>query len=280
MKTKLLIASLGLCITASAQFSAGIKLNFNSGNISSANLVKNLNYQRMVNPKITEWNVKHRWGLGFGLGGFVAYNFSERLSCIAEPTIDFLNCGIDFKRVENKLDNNGNGDIKTESTISDIKITYFNLPLLLRYDFTESKFFVQGGLGINFTGTPVIRSTENSVKDNYNNGVLDNTIIDPPYTLQTRLNVFNSPRFNFILGIGKSFGINGKDLTFDLNYNLPLTKTEMFTTDGNYNDGVFKQNDLLGIGGKTDAESNAPYLLNDFKMSAITLSVSYTLFKK
>ena len=280
MKTRLLIAFLFLYVTVNAQFSAGPILNFNVGNISSTNLIKNLNYQRNINPKITEWTVKGRWGVGFGAGGFVAYNFTKKFSCIVEPTIDIYNCGMDFIRVENKLDINGNGDIRTASTISDIKILAFNLPLLARYSFTESNFFVQGGVGIDFTGTPIIRSTGILQKDSYKNGLLDKTTIDPSYTLETKLNVFNSPRFNFVFGIGKSFDISGKPLTIDLRYALPLTRSEMFTTNGAYNDGVFNQNDLLGIDGKTDAERNAPYSLNDFKMSTITLSASYAIFKK
>lgn len=280
MKIKLLIASLGLCITANAQFNAGLKLNLSSGNIRSANLVRNLDFQRDLNPKITEWDVKVRWGAGFGIGGFVTYNFSDNFSILAEPTIDFLQCGIDFNRVENKLDNNGDGDIKFESTTSDITITYFNLPLLARYTFTESRFFLQGGIGINFTGSPTISSTSAVQKDNYSNWALNKTTIDAPYNLETRLNVFNSPRFNFIFGAGKSFDIKGKDLSIDLRYNLPLTESQMFTTNGNYNEDVFNNNDMLGFAGKIDAENNAPFLLNDFKMSVITLSVSYTLFKK
>ncbi|MES2285490.1 MAG: outer membrane beta-barrel protein [Bacteroidota bacterium] len=280
MKTKLLIASLGLCITANAQFSAGLKLNLSSGNIRSNNLVKNLAFQRDFNPKITEWDVDVRWGIGFGLGGFVAYNFSDNFSILAEPTIDFLKCGIDFNRVENKLDNNGDGDIRFESTRSDINLTYFNLPLLARYTFSESKFFLQGGIGINFTGSPTIQSTANVRRESYTNWALDKTTIDASYTLETRLNVFKSPRFNFIFGAGKSFDIKGKDLSIDLRYNLPLTESQMFTTNGNYNEDVFNHNDMLGFGGKLDAENSAPFLLNDFKMSVITLSVSYTLFKK
>lgn len=280
MKIKLLIASVGLCITANAQFSAGLKLNLSSGNIRSNNLVKNLDFQRDFNPKITEWDVKVRWGIGFGLGGFVAYNFSNNLSVLAEPTIDFLKCGIDFNREENKLDGNGNGDIKFESTTSDITVTYFNLPLLARYTFTESRFFLQAGIGINFTGSPTITSTSAVQKDNYSSGALNKTTIDAPYTLETRLNVFSSPRFNFIFGAGKSFDINGKDLSIDLRYNLPITESQMFTTNANYNEDIFNHNDMFGFGGRVNAENKAPFLLNDFKMSVITLSISYTLFKK
>jgi hypothetical protein len=90
--------------------------------------------------------------------------------------------------------------------------------------------------------------------------------------------VFASPRTNFVFGIGKGFDINGKLLTIDVRYNLPLTKSEMYTTDGNYNDGVFKKNNFFGLDGKTDAEKATPYLLNDFKLSYISLSLTYALF--
>jgi len=59
-----------------------------------------------------------------------------------------------------------------------------------------------------------------------------------------------------------------------------LTGSELFTTDPHYNDGLFKHNDLFSFKGKTDAEHDAPFFLNDFKMTSVSLSLSYTLFKK
>ena len=280
MKTKLLVACLLFCGASNAQFSAGVKLNLSYGGINSANLVSNLNYQQSLDPKITEWSVKERWGYGFGLGGFAAYNINANFSCLAEPTIDFLSCGIDFTRVENKLDSKGDGDINTDITTSDISITYFSLPLLARYTFGENKFFAEAGLGFYVAGAPDIKSTASSEKDSYKKGVLDKTNLDPQYMQTTKLNVFDNPKVNFILGVGATMDAGGKPLSIDLRYNLPLTKSEMFTTDSGYNDGRFKKNDLLGYDGKTDAEKDAPYLLNDFKMSVVTLSVTYALFKK
>jgi len=95
----------------------------------------------------------------------------------AEPAINFLKCGIDFARQENNLDNNGDGDIKTETTESDIDVTYLNLPFLLHYQFA-SRFYLLGRVGFNFTGSPEITSTATSQKDDYNNGILNKTTID------------------------------------------------------------------------------------------------------
>ena len=261
-----------------AQWSGGVKIDLGIGGIRSTNLEDNLNFQNSYDVKITGWTVDQHNGFVFGFGGFIAYSFSDRLSLIVEPTIHFLKCGIDFTRQENDVDNNGNGTIKTETTESDISLTYFSLPVLLRYEFA-SKFYLLGGLGINFTGSPDITSVSVSQKDEYKNNVLDKTTIDPRFALETRLNVFESPRFDFVFGIGKSFDVSGKALNIDIRYNLPLTKSEMFTTDPYYNDGHFKQNDLLGLDGKYDAEKNAPFLLNDFKMSVVSVSIALTLFK-
>lgn len=280
MKTNLIIAALLVQISVQAQFSAGVKVNFSSGIIRSSNLVENLDYQQRIDPRITYWNVDQNFGYGFGAGGFVGYELSEKFSLIAEPTVDFLKCGIDFKRIENNINTNGDGKVTTETTTSDIRVYYFNLPILARYNFTKNRFFIQGGFGINICGTPSITSQENVQKDNYNNGYLANTVIEPSYKLETKLDVFTNFKLNFVLGVGKTFDIKGKDLSIDVRYNLPITKSEMFTTDVLYNDGLFRHNDLLGIDGKIDAEKSAPFLLNDFKMSSITLSVSYVLFKK
>ena len=280
MKTLSLICiSIMIVNFAEAQFSGGVKLNVGMGGISSANLEDNLAYQNNYDPKITDWSVDQKWGFNFGFGGFLAYNFSDHFSILTEPTINFLQCAIDISREENNVDANGDGDVKTETTESDINLTYFSLPILVRYEF-PSKFYVLAGLGINFTGSPGITSYAYSQKVDYKNGGVDKTTIDPKTNYETSLNVFDSPRFDFVIGIGKTFEVGGKDLNIDLRYNLPLTKSEMFTTDPYYNDGQFKHNDLLGLDGKTDAEKSAPYLLNDYKMSVLSLSVAYTLFKK
>jgi hypothetical protein len=264
---------------AEAQFSGGVKLNLGMGGISSSNLEDNLAFQNNYDPKITDWTVDQKWGFNFGFGGFLSYSFSDHFSLLTEPTINFLQCGIDFTREDNNVDANGNGDIKTETTESDISLTYFSLPILARYEFS-SKFYLLAGLGINFTGTPSINSNAFSQKVDYKNGGVDKTTIDPGTNYETSLNVFDSPRFDFVIGLGKTFEVSGKPLYVDLRYNLPLTQSEMFTTDPYYNDGQFKHNDLLGIDGKADAEKSAPYLLNDYKMSVLSLSVALTLFKK
>ncbi len=280
MKTKLLIASLCLCYGVNAQFSMGVKLDLNYGGIGSENLVKNLDYRRSLDPSITEWSVKNSWGFGFGAGGFLAYNLTNNFSIIAEPTIDYLKCGIDFRRVDNNVNGNGDGNVVTQTTSSDIDVTYFNLPLLARYSFTPNKFFLEAGVGINFLGTPNIRSSGMTQVDHFSNGFMTGTTINPTFVLETKLNVFNSPRVNFIFGLGKTFDVNGRALSIDIRYNLPLTESQMFTTDANYNGALFGRNDLLGNGGRLDAEDHAPFMLNDFKMSVLTLSVSYVLFQK
>ena len=76
------------------------------------------------------------------------------------------------------------------------------------------------------------------------------------------------------------FDVKGKNLSIALRYSLPLTQSETYATDVGYNDGRFSYNDLLGINGMTDAEKNAPYLPDDFKMSTLTLSFGLLLFGK
>lgn len=266
-----------LAMQTMAQFSGGIKINVGSGGIHSSNLEANLSSQDQVSSKITAWTVDQHWKFGFGIGGFVTYRFSDRFSFLAEPTINFFKCGIDFTREENNIGSNGDGDIKFETTESDIEHTYLYMPLLARFEFA-SKFYLLGGLGIHFMGSPGIASTAYSQKDDYKNGVLEKTTIDPKAYLETDLNVFDSPRFDFVLGLGKLFDMNGKDLYIDVRYHLPLSKSEMFTTDPRYNDGQFKHNDLLSLKGKTDAEYNASFLLNDFQMSMVTLNIGFALF--
>ena len=81
--------------------------------------------------------------------------------------------------------------------------------------------------------------------------------------------------------MGTDFELYGRNLSVDIRFNLPLTKSAMFTTDEVYDDITYINNNVFGVLGKDKAESEAPaYMLDDFKMSMIMVSIGYSLFNK
>ena len=75
--------------------------------------------------------------------------------------------------------------------------------------------------------------------------------------------------------------INDNNLAIGLRYNLPITKSEMYTKDTFWDPFTHKNNEVFGILGKVKAEADAPqFRFNDFKMGYVEISLAYTLFQK
>lgn len=167
---------------------------------------------------------------------------------------------------------------KTITSEAQLKFTYFNFPLLAKYSF--EKIYALGGLSFNFIGKHEITSNETKKTETFSGNILTDTKIETR-AVTAELNVFKTSRADFVLGIGTFFDVADRKLSLDLRYNLPLTKSEMYTTGIAYNDNTFKNNEHFDVWGKIDAELDAPqYPITDFKMSTIIISVSYTLFEK
>ncbi len=263
-----------------AQFSIGPKINLGMGRINSKNMIDNMNARNIADSKINTWSVNNKYGFAYGLGVFIQYNFNDNFSILAEPTYGALKHSITIDYQDNKLDNNGDGDITTISSESTIKLSYFSLPILAKYSFKgQTGLYVIAGLDLFFTGSPTIQSSETETKVHYKSNAVDKTDISYRAASAT-LDIFQSPRTSFVLGVGVAIDLGGKNLNIDARYHLPLTKSTMYTTDANYHAYTFKSNAYFDLWGKIEAESDAPqFQLNDFKMGLIEISIGYTLFK-
>lgn len=264
-----------------AQISIGPKIGVGAGSIKSRNLKENLDAQRQMDPDLKSWDVKNTLGLYFGLGGFLQYNINDNFALVTELTYNGLSSKIKINYEDNNVDGSGNGDITRIESEARIKVSFFSVPLLAKYSFSGTTGpYVLAGLRLNFLGTPEISSEETRVREQYFSGSLVQTSTEMR-TVGADVNVFKSTRLNFVLGGGTTIDLKGKNLSLDLRYNLPLTKSEMYTTSVNYDDMAFKNNEVFSVWGKTDAELDAPgFRLNDFKMGFLELSVSYALFQK
>lgn len=271
-----------LALDAYAQvFEISPEINLGTGRIYSGNLVENFNYRNDIDQDVLTWDVKQKFGFTFGLGACFQYNINDKISIFCDPAYHSLSQKITIDYFKNDLDGNGDGDIKTITSQAIIKTTWFSAPLLAQYGFgNDQKFWVSGGFEFAFTGTPKIESDETKITESYVSNVLIDNRTEVAKVSST-LNEFKSLRTNFIVGIGTSFNISGKNLYLDFRYRHPLTKSTMYTTDGNYEDKVYKNNEVFDIWGKADAELDAPqFRLDDYRLGTIDIAVRYVIFKK
>jgi hypothetical protein len=263
----------------------GLKINPSLGYIRSGNLNKNLKAQNDSDPVIDEWNAHSRLRVNFGLGGFFEYYVKGNFAVLAEPTYNFSNTRIYISKVQTGSIKPGGRDELRISSEANIHISYFNLPVLAKYILSSSsRFYVIGGVAINFMSKPKLTSTELAAHS-YWTAVGNEDIIDSTPTTRVlskgKLDQFTHTRFNLVFGAGKMFRLNGRgrNLYIDIRYSLPLSKSTMYSSGNNFDNSL--NNNVFGSVGKSNAETSVPqYKLNDFKMSVITLSLSYTLKNK
>lgn len=262
-------------------FNFGPKLNFGTGMINSKNLQKSFDVRNAIDGDIIAWDAKSRLGFHFGIGGFAEYSINDNFSVVGELTYNFLNSKIKIDYKENDVDGSGDGDIKTIESEAKIKLSYLQLPILAKYTFSnDMRLYALGGFGFNFVSTPEISSSETKTKEVYENGILIKTDIELR-SVSADLDNFKGTQLSFIVGGGITLDAGGRDLLLDIRYNLPLTKSEMYTTNWVYHDIAYDNNEVFSAWGKSEAELEAPqHRLNNFKMSTITISIAYVLFSK
>ena len=267
----------------SQQLSTGLKINSGIGRIHSNNLQKSFKMRKVLDEEIIQWEATSRSGFNFGIGGFIEYSINDNASLIGELTYNFSNSTISIDRIDDDIDINGNGggDIKTIESGAAIKLSYIKLSILKKYYLTGATgLYALGGFGFDYIETPKIESSETKTEKAYDNFNLVETTTTPQ-TISADLDKFNSTGLSFILGVGTDFELYGRNLSVDIRFNLPLTKSAMFTTDEVYDDITYINNNVFGVLGKDKAESEAPaYMLDDFKMSMIMVSIGYSLFNK
>jgi len=284
MKTiTILIAAFAITVNVYSQdFAFGSKINFGAGKVNSKNLVESFEFQALNDFKIKTWEAKSKLGVVFGLGGFADYVINEQFSIKGELTLNFLSNKFKIDYFEDDVDpTDGNGDKTTIESQAKVKFSYFSLPVLAKYNLPIGEnIYALGGFSFNFITSAKIESEETRTREDYVNWVLVNTDVEPQL-VNAELNIFKSPRVNFVIGAGTQLQIGDNNLQVDLRYSLPLTKSELYTTDVVYDVNTYKNNEVFHILGKRDAEFDAPqFRLDDFKMGSIELSLAYTLFQK
>ncbi len=273
----LLVICLMLTLDAHSQIKFGARVNLGTSWISSGNLKDNLEFQMNRDANIKEWSASYRPGTMIGIGGVAQYELTERLFLQGELSYNYQQSRIDIDYLEDDINLNGNGETEQINSEAKISSSRLSTPVTVHYSLGLDKPVLLAGLEANFLNTPQIESTESELVREFENGTLVASESDLEAVVGD-LDIFNTTRFNFLLGVAKSVELAGNKILLQLTYHLPLSASEMYTFNNRaaFDDNSFRNNEVFGAFGKVDAEQDASaYPLNDFRMHFLDFSVTY-----
>ncbi|MFN3402543.1 MAG: outer membrane beta-barrel protein [Cytophagaceae bacterium] len=261
-----------------AQFTFGVKVNAGTSFIKSRNLKKFHKSEKEDYPDLTKINASSRLRTGFGFGGFAEYKYSENLYFTVEPTINFFGGKILINRIYENIDSTGTGTIVRSSSDMTIKTTFISTPILVKYMISPiRKYYVIGGFAVNVNFKPRLISKEQTVIAYHKNHVLDESHVET-FNMDMKASKYRPLTFNLIIGAGKNFGRYGRDFNVDIRYYLPLSKSELYTSNSRFTENSFN-NYVFTKEGKEYVNAEG-YKLNDFRMGMLMVSIGYSIFKK
>lgn len=258
----------------------GVKANPTLGFLRSSHLKESVAEQKNLDG-LSQYNYHTTLRLGFGFGGYVEHYFTNSISGLFEPTINFADCRSFLNSSQSNLDSTRSGTINTIHSQADVHLVYFNLPVLFKYVFDHrNKFYAVAGPSVNLFFTPHILSKETNVTSSYGGGILDTSAISSANN-KAKLNSFNKINLNLVLGVGKTFHLNGRgrDMNVEIRYNLPITHTSAFTNSAGFATNTFN-NSVYSGPGKAAIEMQVPqYKLDNFRYSSFTISIGFNLYE-
>jgi hypothetical protein len=279
MKKLFLYIALALLPTFSnAQIENGIKIITGTGSVHSKNLNTITEKNKEHDPYLIRSNVHTRYGLNIGLGYFINYTLNNKLSLSTDISLNILSSHLYVNYFRDSA-----GPVKglshRISSEAKINLLYLNIPFMLRYCITgRNNLFLIAGPSLHLMANPHLHSRELSVINSYQNNTIDSTSIVRKKT-DAVLNKHKKVQLNFVLGIEKRFSQRMKNISLGLICQIPLTRGEMYSTDGSLNYSI--NNKLLGNEAKQEAEQrDSRHKLNDFRLSTFSIIVKYYFKEK
>lgn len=259
-------------IACSQDLKFGAKLSTGSGFLKSKNLKDYFESEKSNDPDVKTYDLKSGFGFAFSIGGFVEYSLSDKISLLGELSFQSISPRLTIDYME---DDAQSGLSFRETVISKNKfsIASLNIPLLGRYYINES-MFINGGVGFDFIFSNKLEADETITEEDFD-GAGNVTGTSTITLLNTAdMEMFKSPRMSLVLGAGTVFDLGSNGLVLDLRYNLPLTKSEMYTSDVTFNNNT-ERSDVFGVVKKMDIEQNSSFKLDDYKLGTLMLTVGY-----
>jgi len=282
-KVKIFLLSTVSCLVIALNCNAQKITLGAKGNIgfSRVNSVKLKDAIGIIGSQEGFWNYysESKFRLTGGLGGFAEYKANYNLFLGAELNLQFVGTKYYINKYFDDFDSLGTG--KKQRIASDLHIRYasFNIPLYVRFQFTEvKKYYAIGGLSLNINFNPKIIDKETVVTDRYVGWHLENNDLEKN-THRAKANNFKNFGAQAFIGLGRNFGRYGRDVLFDIRYYLPLTKTYLNTTSQAFFDNSGNGSVLTETGVK-QIDITTGKNINDFRATYFTMNLAISLYKK
>jgi hypothetical protein len=254
----------------------GIKLNTGFSRMGSSALKKSMEDLYLEDPYLVESGANSGIGSNWGVGVFYEYTFGEKISGIVEPAISFSRSNI-FITTDRSFYENNQGFNHRISSQAEFRMAYINMPFLAKYTLHATKgFYAVGGLGMNIFVKSRINSYEEYIQTPYSDGVVGESNVEKIENT-AKLTKFSPVRFDFILGVGKSARLLKRDIDFDIRYNLPLSRTPLYTSDPAFTENSLN-NYVFSQEGKEMTEDFSYRNIRNFNLSTFTFTIRYSLY--
>lgn len=259
------------------QVTYGVKINTGLGKVYSYNLGKSLEADKKNDPYLKTSDSHTSLGGNFGIGGYINYPLSAKVSLHSDPSITYQSSKLFINYMRDSLDDAYSGSRYRISSEGSIRQFYFNLPILVRYKVLDKRnYYLLSGFTLTFSSHPKLKAEEMAVSTGYNSGVIVSTNVTKR-SLSAPLNNYNIFSLSFTPGVEKVCKRKLKNLSIALTANIPITKSKMFTNSSSFYDSTFNMQMLTSQGLKESEKRQFP--LSDFRMTSISISLKYKLSK-
>lgn len=214
--------------TLAQDLSYGAKVSMGSGFLKSASLQDHFAERNRASESIKEFDIKNQFAFTYSLGGFISYSLQPNLTILAELSYQRLQANATIEFME---DDAISGLSSRESITSKNKFSMnsVNIPLIARYHVNQ-QFFAQMGFAFDFLLSNDLQAEETIIEQEFDSG---NVVATEKTLLNNTAEVdgYTSTRSSFLLGGGTTLKVSGSDLTLDFRYHIPITKSQIYTSD-------------------------------------------------
>ena len=249
----------------------GLQLGLGMGSLKTTSLVTYFDYEVSNEKCVKHYSLITNMGFAYSVGGSLEYGLSDNLAFESGLSFQSLSAELLTTHIQDK--------VTREITNSTNTISYssLHLPVLVKYYFSGgSGPYGLGGLGIDLGMGAKIKTDEIVTEETYSsNGELLGSAEVTAASTSAKLDGFSKLRTSIIIGAGILLDAGKNGIAIDFRYSVPLTKSEMYTSDLAF-DNSTEKSDIFGISEQNDIASDG-YFLNDFKMGAIMVTIAYRL---
>ncbi|MFN6945918.1 MAG: outer membrane beta-barrel protein, partial [Cytophagaceae bacterium] len=253
------------------------KISAGGSRLGSSHLKTNLRNLQHFSPLLVESGSSSGVGSNLAVGLFYEKTISDVFAIYTDPSVCFSRSNIYITKVERHMYENEDYQFGYNHRISSkasFRFGYLSIPLLAKYTFAYNQgYYVLGGFAANFVFKGRLFSDEEVVMASYAYSEVDHTEADRVKN-NAKIDHFSPIRFDFIIGVGRLVRFLRRDMFMELRYNLPFTRTNLYTSDSDFFENTFNNN-IFSKDGQEISNLGRP--IRNFNLSSVNFSIRYTL---